>query len=65
MKNLENQSVSLETVKQALSEVLESRQTVVQVNFAGDLAQLARILQPEISVEYTRKGDSLSKGTVL
>ena len=65
MKNLENQSVSLETVKQALSEVLESRETVVQVHFTGDLAQLARILQPEIAVEYTRKGNSLSKGTVL
>lgn len=65
MKNLENNTVSLETVKQALSEVLESRETVVQVHFAGDLAQLARILQPEIDVEYSRKGDSLSKGTVL
>lgn len=65
MENLENGAVSLETVKQALSEVLESRQTVVQVHFTGDLAQLARILQPEIDVEYNRKGASLSKGTVL
>jgi len=65
MKNLENNMVSLETVKQALSEVLESRETVVQVHFTGDLAQLARILQPEISVEASRKGASLSKGTVL
>lgn len=65
MKNLENNTVSLETVKQALSEVLESRETVVQVHFTGDLAQLARILQPEIDVEYSRKGTSLSKGTVL
>ena len=65
MKHLENNTVSLETVKQALSEVLESRETVVQVHFTGDLAQLARILQPEIAVEYSRKGDSLSKGTVL
>ena len=65
MKNLENNTVPLETVKQALSEVMESRETVVQVHFTGDLAQLARILQPEIDVEYSRKGDSLSKGTVL
>lgn len=66
MKNLENNAVSLETVKQALSEVLEERgQTVVQVHFTGDLAQLARILQPEIAVETSRRGDSLGKGTVL
>ena len=65
MKNFENDAVSLETVKQALSEVLDSRQTVVQVNFTGDLAQLARLLKPEIDVETTRRGISLGKGTVL
>ena len=65
MKNFENNAVSLETVKQALAEVLEERgQTVVQVNFTGDLAQLARLLKPEIDVETTRRGDSLGKGTV-
>ena len=64
MKNMES-AASLETIKQALSEVLEERQTVVHVNFTGDLAQLARILKPEIDVENTRRGDSLGKGTVL
>lgn len=63
MKN--ESTVTLETVKQALSEVLEERgQTVVQVNFTGDLAQLARLLQPEITVEYNRKGNSLSEGAM-
>jgi len=65
MKNFENDAVSLDTVKQALAEVLESRETVVHINFAGDLAQLARILKPEIDVECSRKGDSLERGTVL
>ena len=65
MKNSGNNDVSLETVKQALSAVLEERQTVVQVHFTGDLAQLARILKPEIDVETVRRGESLEKGTVL
>lgn len=65
MKNSGNYDVSLETVKQALSAVLEERQTVVQVHFTGDLAQLARILKPEIDVETVRRGESLEKGTVL
>ena len=63
MKN--ESTVSLETVKQALTEVLEERKTVVQVHFTGDLAQLARILKPEIDVETIRRGDSLGRGTVL
>lgn len=57
--------VSLDRVKQALSQVLEERQTVVQINFTGDLAQLARILKPEIDVECSRKGASLGKETVV
>lgn len=64
---IDSGAVSLETVKQALAQVLEeqNRQTVVQVNFTGDLAQLARVLKPEIDVENSRRGDSLGKGTVL
>ena len=66
MENIEN-GVALETVKQALAQVLEEQrgQTVVQVNFTGDLAQLARLLKPYIDVENSRRGGSLSKGTVL
>ena len=64
---IEKDAVSLETVKQALTQVLEeqNRQIVVQVNFTGDLAQLARILKPEIDVENSRRGSSLGRGTVL
>ncbi len=71
MKNISFESggngtqVALETVKQALAQVLEERQTVVQVNFTGDLAQLARILKPEIDVENSRRGVSLGKETVV
>ena len=36
--------------------------TVVEINFTGSLAQLARILQPEIKVETLRKGLSMLKG---
>ena len=64
MKDYDNDMVSLASVKRALAEVLEERQTVVHVNFTGDLAQLARLLKPEIDLETIRKGDSLGKGTV-
>ncbi len=57
--------ISLDGVKQALSQVLEERQIVVQVNFTGDLAQLARILKPEIDVENSRRGVSLGKESVM
>ena len=36
--------------------------TVVKVNFTGSLSQLARILQPEIQVETSRRGVSLVRG---
>ena len=57
--------VSVNEVKQALAQVLEQQQIVVQVNFTGDLAQLARILKQEIDVENSRRGMSLGKETVV
>ena len=36
--------------------------TVVTVNFTGSLAQLARILQPEIKAETVRRGLSMLRG---
>ena len=36
--------------------------TVVTVNFTGSLAQLARILQPEIKAETVRRGLSMVRG---
>lgn len=69
MKNVsfDSSPVQLDTVKQALAQVLEeqSSQTVVHINFTGDLAQLARLLKPEIDVENSRRGSSLGKGSVL
>lgn len=61
-----NIEAPLDTIKQALSEVLGNRdsETVVQVNFGGDLAQLARVLKPAIELETRRRGASLAKGGV-
>ena len=61
-----NIEAPLETIKQALAEVLalqeSTGETVVTVNFSGDLAQLARVLRPVIETETRRKGGSLAKG---
>ena len=61
-----NIEAPLDIIKQALSEVLSGQngETVVQVNFGGSLAQLARVLKPEIDIENRRKGSSLAKGAV-
>lgn len=54
--------ISMAELEQALANVM-SRQgggnTKVDVNFTGSLAQLARVLQPEISVETQRLGPDL------
>ncbi|MBR4290672.1 MAG: hypothetical protein IKT52_08545 [Oscillospiraceae bacterium] len=63
-----NIEAPLETIKQALAEVLalqESGETVVTVNFTGDLAQLARVLKPAIETETRRRGGSLAKGATF
>ncbi len=62
-----NIEAPLDTIKQALAEVLGSRdsETVVQVNFGGDLAQLARVLKPAIDTETRRLGGSLARGGVF
>ena len=61
-----NIEAPLETIKQALAEVLALQgaggETVVTVNFTGDLAQLARVLKPAIETETRRKGGSLASG---
>ena len=61
-----NIEAPLDTIKQALSEVLSvqegGRETVVTINFTGDLAQLARALKPAIETETRRKGQSLATG---
>ena len=65
-----NIEAPLDTIKQALAEVLAMQtnaggETVVNVKFEGDLAQLARILKPAIETETRRKGDSLATGGVF
>ena len=61
-----NIEAPLDTIKQALAEVLGDRgETVVNVTFGGDLAQLARVLKPVIDTENRRKGNSLATGGVL
>lgn len=60
-----NIEAPLATIEQALANVLTSQnsgsQTVVRVNFNGDLAQLARVLKPAIETETRRIGGSLAK----
>lgn len=61
-----NIEAPLETIKQALAEVLVLQEggieTVTTINFTGDLAQLARVLKPVIDSETRRKGGSLASG---
>jgi hypothetical protein len=61
-----NIEAPLETIKQALAEVLAMQEsgseTIVNVNFTGDLSQLARLMKPKIDAETRRKGGSLASG---
>ena len=63
-----NIEAPLETIKQALAEVLALQEISVDVenriSFTGDLAQLARVLKPAIDTETRRKGGSLASGGV-
>ena len=64
-KNGTNVEAPLATIQQALANVLavreNSTETVVNVRFSGDLAQLARVLKPAIDTETRRVGVSLAK----
>lgn len=65
-KNGTNIEAPLDTIKQAVSEVIGSGSIEVHnyVHFDGNLAQLGRVLKPVIDAEAKRKGDSLAKGAV-
>ena len=56
-KNGTNVEAPLETIKQAVAEVVSNRDVVIQ--FSGDLAQLARVLRPAIAKESARVGGGL------
>lgn len=61
-----NIEAPLDTIKQALAEVLAEQgggdESIITINFTGNLAQLARVLIPEIEREDRRRGKSLAKG---
>ena len=60
-----NIEAPLETIKQALSEVMTQQGGGdINIKFTGDLAQLARVLQPVIEREQHRRGTRLVKGVV-
>lgn len=59
-KNGTNIEAPLETIQQALAQVLSGYTPGVNISFTGDLAQLARILKPVIDTENRRVGGSLS-----
>ena len=66
-KNGTNIEAPLETIKQALAEVMavyggSNSDTVIR--FEGDLAQLARVLNPVITRENKRVGPSLAGGNM-
>lgn len=66
-KNGTNVEAPLETIKQALAEVMamyggSNGDTIIR--FEGDLAQLGRILKPVIDKENKRVGPSLAGGNV-
>lgn len=61
-----NIEAPLETIQQALAEVMEAYtgQQDITIRFAGDLAQLARVLKPYIDKEESRRGARLISGGV-
>ena len=65
-KNGTNVEAPLETIKQALAEVMSMRggDGDIVIRFEGDLAQLARVLKPVIDRENKRVGPSLAGGNV-
>ena len=65
-KNGTNIEAPLDTIKQAVSDVIGegSIEVLTRVQFEGDLAQLGRFLKPVIDAEAKRKGGSLAKGAV-
>lgn len=61
-----NIEAPLATIQQALAEVMEAYtgQQDITIRFAGDLAQLARVLKPYIDKEENRHGAKLVTGGV-
>ena len=65
-KNGTNVEAPLDTIKQALLEVMQQQgDREIVLNFTGDLAQLGRVLRPVISAENRRVGASLVRRGAL
>ena len=54
-----NIEAPLDTIKQAVAEVVGNSQESININFTGSLSQLARVLQPQIKRENRRVGKTL------
>lgn len=62
-KNGTNIEAPLSTIQEALANVLAAHGTGdIRITFAGDLAQLGRVLKPVVERENNRVGGSLAKG---
>ena len=62
-----NVEAPLATIQQALAEVMEAyggQERDITIRFAGDLAQLARVLKPYLDKEENRRGAKLVTGGV-
>lgn len=59
-----NIEAPLETIKQAVAEVVAESKGDIVIRFEGDLAQLGRVLQPVIEEETRRIGPSLSESHI-
>lgn len=58
-----NIEAPLSTIQEAVENVMDGRQPQsISITFAGDLAQLGRVLKPVIDNESRRRGGSLIKG---
>ena len=61
-----NVEAPLETIQQALANVLAQQGTQdIRITFTGDLAQLARVLKPQLDRENRRVGGSLARGVTV
>ena len=64
-RNGTNIEAPLDTIKQAVAEVMTEIVIRNEINFNGDLAALIRLLYPEIQTEAIRKGGSLAKEVIM
>lgn len=64
-KNGTNVEAPLSTIQDAVANIMNERGNAqnININFTGDLAELARILQPAIEYEGKRRGENLAVGS--